>query len=107
MPFLDEILAERNLARVIPIPEPDAVPIAETVIDAGFEAPIRKKIVVNTSGQRISSQVSDRELLDRMDDFLSRLDGILTKKDEETHAALATENTLRFAESKPAWMREE
>jgi len=71
--------------------------------------PVRKSVVSQQFGPRISSQVSNREIEKQMNEFLDRLLDAVPKpepkplSDAEVLAILATEATLMFASSKPCW----
>jgi hypothetical protein len=114
MPFLEEINERRAEDRrkadrrkgeetVVPLSSFYEVPIAP---------PVRKPAVSQQFGPRISSQVSNRGIEKQMNDFLDRLLELVPKPeskpltDEEAVAALATEATLMFANSKPCWLEE-
>lgn len=114
MPFLEEINERRAEDRrkadrrkgeetVVPLSSFYEVPVAP---------PVRKPVVNQQFGPRISSQVSNRQIDQQMNDFLDRLLASVPKPepkpltDEEALAALATEATLMFANSTPCWLGE-
>jgi hypothetical protein len=115
MPFLEEINERRaedrrkadrrkGEATVIPV---------SSFYEHTTAPPVRKPVSVSPQfGPRISSQVSNRQIDQQMNDFLDRLLASVPKPepkpltDEEAVAALATEATLMFANSKPCWLEE-
>jgi hypothetical protein len=117
MPFLEEINERRAADRRQADRrkgEATVVPLA-SFYEQPPAPPVRKPVSVSPSfGPRISSQVSNHEIDKRINAFFDRLLAEADKRnpktvltDEQTVAALATESTLMFANSKPCWLADE
>jgi hypothetical protein len=116
MPFLEEINERRaEDRRKADRRKSESATLVEvsSFHEPPFTEPVRKPVVSQSFGPRISSQVSNRQIDKQMNDFLDRL---LEKagpepkpepkplSDAEVLAMLATEATLMFASSKPCWL---
>jgi hypothetical protein len=118
MPFLEEInerRAEDRRKNDRRKGEATVVPLS-SFYEQPTALPVRKPANISQSfGPRISSQVSNREIEKQMNEFLDRLMAKFPEpkvepkplSDEQVVAALATEATLMFANSKPCWLTEE